>query len=119
MLVAEPGKWFTYDYWLDDAHAPDFARTVDIHRKPGYDPRELFSDKSPAAVGWKLLKRKLGFRQLLDVVPLDASRVKGSHGRTDVPPALRPVMLGVDTGEAELPCTAVRDVILRAMFGGG
>ena len=44
VLVAEPGRWFSYNYWLDDAKAPDFARTVDIHRKPGYDPVELFLD---------------------------------------------------------------------------
>ena len=65
--------------------APDFARTVDIHRKPGYDPVELFLDpaiRMPAlTVGWKLAKRKLGFRTLLDVIPLDATLVKGSHGR--------------------------------------
>jgi predicted AlkP superfamily pyrophosphatase or phosphodiesterase len=87
IVVAEPDAWFTYYYWLDDARAPDFARTVDIHRKPGYDPVELFLDpaiKIPAlSVGWKLAKRKLGFRTLLDVTPLDASLVKGSHGRRD------------------------------------
>ena len=43
-LIAEPGAWFTYYYWLDDDRAPDFARGVDIHRKPGYDPAELFLD---------------------------------------------------------------------------
>ena len=76
-----------YYYWLDDRHAPDFARTVDIHRKPGYDPVELFIDPAirlPAVtVGWKLLKRTFGFRTLMDVIPLDASLVKGSHGRAD------------------------------------
>jgi hypothetical protein len=70
---------------LDDAVAPDYARTVDIHRKPGYDPVELFLDPSirvPAlTVGWKLAKRKAGLRSLLDVIPLDATLVKGSHGR--------------------------------------
>jgi hypothetical protein len=58
---------------------------VDIHRKPGYDPVELFTDPAiamlPAKVAWKLLKRRLGFRALLDVIPVDASLVKGSHGR--------------------------------------
>ena len=44
VLVAEPDAWFTYYYWLDDARAPDFARCVEIHRKPGYDPAELFFD---------------------------------------------------------------------------
>ena len=44
VLIAEPDAWFTYYYWLDDAKAPDFARTVDIHRKPGYDPLEMYID---------------------------------------------------------------------------
>jgi predicted AlkP superfamily pyrophosphatase or phosphodiesterase len=85
IAVAEPDAWFTYYYWLDDARAPDYARTVDIHRKPGYDPVELVLDpaiKVPALeIGWKLAKRKAGFRTLLDVTPLDATLVRGSHGR--------------------------------------
>ncbi|MGD1894159.1 MAG: alkaline phosphatase family protein, partial [Cyclobacteriaceae bacterium] len=84
IAVAEEDAWFTYYYWLDDTKAPDFARTVDIHRKPGYDPVEKFLDpkiKLPMAkVGLKLLKKKLGFRYLMDVIPLDATLVKGSHG---------------------------------------
>jgi predicted AlkP superfamily pyrophosphatase or phosphodiesterase len=85
IAVARPDAWFTYYYWLDDARAPDYARTVDIHRKPGYDPVELFLDPAitmPALnIGWKLAKRKAGFRTLLNVTPLDATLVKGSHGR--------------------------------------
>jgi predicted AlkP superfamily pyrophosphatase or phosphodiesterase len=85
VAVSAPDAWFTYYYWLDDERAPDFARTVDIHRKPGYDPVELFLDpalKMPAlTVAWKLARRQLGFRTLLDVIPLDATLVKGSHGR--------------------------------------
>ena len=85
IAVAKENAWFTYYYWLDDARAPDFARTVDIHRKPGYDPVELFLDpKFPMPklkIAWRLLQKKLGFRMLMDVVPLDASLVKGSHGR--------------------------------------
>ena len=84
IAIAKPDAWFTYYYWLDDSHAPDFARTVDIHRKPGYDPVELFLDPqipfSKAKVGLKLLKKKLGFRYLMDVIGLDASLVRGSHG---------------------------------------
>jgi predicted AlkP superfamily pyrophosphatase or phosphodiesterase len=85
-LIAVAGEraWFTYYYWLDDKHAPDFARTVDIHRKPGYDPVELFLDPTiplvKAKIAWRLLQKKLGFRMLMDVIPLDASLVKGSHG---------------------------------------
>jgi predicted AlkP superfamily pyrophosphatase or phosphodiesterase len=85
IAIAEPAAWFTYYYWLDDERAPDFARTVDIHRKPGYDPVELLLDPAiriPAlTVGWKLAKRSLGFRMLMDVIPLDATLVRGSHGR--------------------------------------
>jgi predicted AlkP superfamily pyrophosphatase or phosphodiesterase len=85
IAVARENAWFTYYYWLDDARAPDFARTVDIHRKPGYDPVELFLDpKIPLVklkVAWRLLQKKLGLRMLMDVIPLDATLVKGSHGR--------------------------------------
>ena len=84
VALAEPDAWFTYYYWQDDAKAPDFARTVDIHRKPGYDPAELFLDpelKNPKlkAAG-VLVKKKLGFRYLMDVIGLDATLVRGSHG---------------------------------------
>ena len=85
VAIADARSWFTYYHWLDDAAAPDFARTVDIHRKIGYDPVELFIDpeiKFPAAhIAAFLLKKKLGFRALLDVIPLDPTLVKGSHGR--------------------------------------
>jgi predicted AlkP superfamily pyrophosphatase or phosphodiesterase len=84
VAVAKENAWFTYYYWLDDAVAPDFARTVDIHRKPGYDPVELFLDPTipfpKGKIAWRLLQKKLGFRMLMDVVPLDATLVKGSHG---------------------------------------
>ena len=84
VAIADSKSWFTYYYWLDDKLAPDFARTVDIHRKPGYDPVELFVDPQlslpKAKVGLTLLKKKLGFRYLMDVIPLDATLVKGSHG---------------------------------------
>ena len=87
IAIAAPRAWFTYYYWLDDERAPDYARTVDIHRKPGYDPVELILDPSmrvPAlTVGWKLARRAMGFRTLLDVIPLDARLVRGSHGRAD------------------------------------
>lgn len=85
VVIAEPHAWFTYYYWMEDALAPDFARTVDIHRKPGYDPVELFVDPTLTApaltIGAKLAMKSLGFRTLLDVIPLDATLVRGSHGR--------------------------------------
>ena len=84
IVLANPDSWFTYYYWLDDKKAPDFARTVDIHRKPGYDPVEMFADPNikmlMPLVGWKLLKKKLGFRVLMDIIPLDPALIKGSHG---------------------------------------
>ncbi len=86
VAVAAPGRWFAYYYWLDDAHAPDFARTVDIHRKPGYDPVELFLDPDRAFIEAKialtLAKKIAGFRYLMDVIPLRPDLVKGTHGRT-------------------------------------
>jgi predicted AlkP superfamily pyrophosphatase or phosphodiesterase len=103
IAVADENSWFTYYYWLDDARAPDFARTVDIHRKPGYDPVELFLDpqlKLPKLkIAWRLLQKKLGFRMLMDVIPLDASLVKGSHGRRPANSADWPVII---TDRAEL-----------------
>ena len=124
LLVAERGHWFCYDYWLDDRRAPDFARTVEIHRKPGFDPRELFIDPAlrwpKAQLAWRLFKRNaLGLRSLLDVIPLDNSLVRGSHGRVDQPPGQRPLMITPmpgDDGPTPLPCTHVRDAILATLF---
>lgn len=84
VLLAEHDSWFTYYFWLDDACAPDYARCVDIHNKPGYDPVELFLDPAlrfpKLAVGAKLARKLLGFRYTMDVIPLDATLVRGSHG---------------------------------------
>jgi predicted AlkP superfamily pyrophosphatase or phosphodiesterase len=97
IAVASDRAWFTYYYWMDDALAPDFARCVDIHRKPGFDPVELFLDPAIPWVKLKILRRllqsKLGFRMLMDVIPLDASLVKGSHGRRVLAPAGQPVLI--------------------------
>ena len=97
IAIAKPNAWFTYYYWLHDQKAPDFARTVDIHRKPGYDPVELFLDpaiKFPTLkIATKLLKKKLGFRMLMDVIPLDATLVKGSHGHPTTNPSEQPVLI--------------------------
>ncbi|CAL9668279.1 nucleotide pyrophosphatase/phosphodiesterase family protein [Streptomyces sp. Tu 3180] len=85
VAVAEPDAWFTYYYWLDDARAPDFARLVDIHRKPGYDPAELFLDPADPYVRVRaataLARKKAGLRYRMAVVPLDPSPVRGTHGR--------------------------------------
>ena len=99
VAVSESEAWFTYYYWMDDAKAPDFARCIDIHRKPGYDPVELFLDpeiKFPMLkIAGFLAKKKLGFRGLMDVIPLDADLVKGSHGRDTVGEEEQPVAIGV------------------------
>ena len=112
--------WFTYYYWLDDARAPDFARTVDIHRKPGYDPVELFLDpKIPLPklkIAWRLLQKKLGFRMLMDVIPLDATLVKGSHGRRPADKKDWPVFITEQPeflGAKEIESTDVFQVLLR------
>lgn len=85
VAVAEPDAWFTYYYWLDDDRAPDFAQLVEIHRKPGYDPVELFMDPQDPYVKVKaagaLARKKLGMRYRMAVVPLDPSPIRGSHGR--------------------------------------
>ncbi len=98
VAVSAADAWFTYYFWMDDSVAPDYARTIDIHRKPGYDPCELFIDPSIAfpklRIAKFLLKKKLGLRGLLDIIPLDASLVKGSHGRDHTPDDERPVILG-------------------------
>lgn len=112
IAIADPDAWFTYYYWLEDSRAPDFARTVDIHRKPGYDPVELFLDpqiKLPKLkVGLKLLKKQLGFRYLMDVIPLDADLVRGSHGCVTNSPAEGPLFI---TRQTDLLDTTTIDAI--------
>jgi predicted AlkP superfamily pyrophosphatase or phosphodiesterase len=85
VAVACADSWFTYYHFLDDARAPDFARTVEIHRKPGYDPAELLIDARirlpKLAVASRLARKALGMRYLMDVIGLDATVVRGSHGR--------------------------------------
>ncbi|HWP34629.1 MAG TPA: alkaline phosphatase family protein [Thermodesulfobacteriota bacterium] len=124
VAIAAADRWFTYYYWLDDAAAPDFARTVDIHRKPGYDPVELFLDptlRAPRlAVGWRLLKSRLGLRTLMDVIPLDATLVKGSHGRVTDRAEAGPVFISSEPAllpEGAVPATAVKGLLLDHLFG--
>lgn len=97
VALADENAWFTYYYWLEDALAPDFARTVDIHRKPGYDPVELFLDPKlrfpKLKIISRLLRKKLGFRMLMDVIPLDATLVKGSHGIRPADPRDFPILI--------------------------
>ena len=97
VAIADKESWFTYYYWLDDTKAPDFARVIDIHRKPGFDPVEMFTNPEIKMlihkVGFKVLKKKLGFRMLMDIIPLDATLVGGSHGRPPESPSVGPLFM--------------------------
>jgi predicted AlkP superfamily pyrophosphatase or phosphodiesterase len=123
VALSKPDRWFTYYYWLDDARAPDFARCVEIHRKPGYDPVELFLDPKlvlpKAQVAYRVAKKLAGFRYLMDVIPLDATLVRGSHGRVLDDPTRgaifitsEPQLLKGDAVEAN----AVKQLILDHLF---
>ncbi|MFE0496095.1 alkaline phosphatase family protein [Streptomyces albidoflavus] len=119
VAVAEPDAWFTYYYWLDDARAPDFAQLVEIHRKPGYDPVELFMDPNDPYVklraGAAVARKKLGMRYRMAVVPLDASPIRGSHGRLPADEADGPLLLSSRPGATEGPMAAtdVKALLLR------
>jgi predicted AlkP superfamily pyrophosphatase or phosphodiesterase len=127
VVVAARGAWFTYYYWLDDELAPDFARTVDIHSKPGYDPCELFLDPTITfprlRIARRLLQKATGMRYLMDVIPLDASLVKGSHGRLPDDPRDGPVFLcsrpfsecGGEPAQGTVPMPSVRDRVLELL----
>jgi len=121
VCVAEAGCWFAYPYWLDEARRPDFAPTVDIHRKPGYDPAELFVDPRitfpKLRVAKNLAKKLLGFRYLMDVIPTDPSMVRGSHGRLYDDPAAGPVLLCSDRTLARdrVAATDVKELCLRLL----
>lgn len=121
VVVAKPDSWFTYYYWLDDAKAPDYAHLVDIHRKPGYDPVEMFMDpKNPLIklrAGYKLARKLLGFRYLMDVIPLDATLVKGSHGGINIPKECYPIIVTDEAAEKpELEAVDVYDVIWKHLI---
>lgn len=124
VVVSRERAWFTYYYWLDAKLAPDFARCVDIHRKPGYDPVELFLDPAIPLVKLKIIRRllqkKLGFRMLMDVIPLDANLVKGSHGRRPDDPKEYPVFIADNPGSlptGPVDATAVKGELKRLILG--
>ncbi|WP_121355643.1 alkaline phosphatase family protein [Flavisolibacter nicotianae] len=111
VLMADQNSWFTYYFWLDDDKAPDYARVVDIHKKPGYDPVELFMT-SKARAAYKLLRKKAGFRYVMDVIPLDATLVKGSHGSLVEDKAFHPVLMAdLPVTQNDLVATDVYDII--------
>ena len=126
VVVAAPDSWFTYYFWNDDRLAPDYARTIDIHRKPGYDPMELFIDPKLSfpklRIARRLAQKQLGFRYYMDVIGLDAHPVKGSHGRLPTPgqeTAESPIFISSDRRIEmdQIPMTAVKELSLRLQFG--
>ena len=111
VLMADDKSWFSYYFWLDDAVAPDYARVVDIHKKPGYDPVELFMT-SKLRAGYKLLRKKTGLRYVMDVIPLDATLVKGSHGRVNVQTQHKPILItDRPVSQSTLQAPQIHDVI--------
>ncbi|MFI7386555.1 nucleotide pyrophosphatase/phosphodiesterase family protein [Streptomyces sp. NPDC049813] len=124
VALADPDAWFTYYYWLDDADAPDFARHVEIHRKPGYDPAELFLDPEDPYVRVRaataVARKKLGLRYRMAVVPLDPAPVRGSHGLLPARPDDGPLLLcsrpGAVTGP--LAATDVKPLLLDLAESG-
>ncbi|WP_140939411.1 alkaline phosphatase family protein [Sphingobacterium lumbrici] len=115
VLVADQKSWFTYYFWLDDAKAPDYARCVDIHKKPGYDPVEMFMSSKYRAL-YKLLRKKAGFRYVMDVIPLNANLVKGSHGSVNTPSEFHPVLItDTDLNNSNIQATEVYGLIWKSL----
>jgi len=120
VLLADRDAWFAYPFWMNDPDAPDYAAAVAIHHKPGFDPCELFFDpkfRMPKLHAAKrVLEKKLGFRMTMDVVPLDAGIVKGSHGLAAADPRDRPILIGHGPRPGNsVPMPAVRDLVLGAL----
>lgn len=122
VLMAKADSWFTYYYWNDDKLAPDFARSVDIHNKPGYDPVEMFMNPANPFIklraAYKLARKLLGFRYRMDVIPLDATLIKGSHGTLDIGKEYYPVLITNQAiNQKEIAATDVYNVIWQSVFG--
>lgn len=120
IALAERDAWFAYPFWLEDRLAPDYARAVAIHHKPGFDPCELFFDPNltfpKLHAARRLIQKKLGFRMTMDVVSLEASIVRGSHGLAAADPLDGPILIGHGRSPGTtVPMTGVRDLILGAM----
>jgi hypothetical protein len=103
ILISEPRSWQAYYWWNDDADAPGFARTVDIHRKPGYDPVELHFDPATRSI------------------PLDAALIQGSHGAPVTSDQQRGVLLCSQAGVLQREALADTDVcqLVLRQFGIG
>ncbi len=115
VVMSDKNSWFTYYFWMDDSKAPDYARCVDIHKKPGYDPVEMFMT-SKFRAGYKLLRKKLGFRYVMDVIPLNANLVKGSHGCINTSKEFYPILITDKMQEKEnINAVEVFDVIWKIL----
>ncbi len=116
VVMADKDSWFTYYFWLDDAVAPDYARVVDIHKKPGYDPVEMFMT-SKGRAAYKLLRKKAGFRYVMDVIPLDATLIKGSHGRVNLEDKYKAVLITNSAVAGTVSAPDVHDIIWQHLNG--
>ena len=112
VVMADEKSWFTYYFWMDDALAPDYARVVDIHKKPGYDPVEMFMT-SKGRAAYKLLRKKAGLRYMMDVIPLDATLIQGSHGRLEKNTSFHPVLITDELYRDSVQAIEVYDVIWK------
>ncbi|WP_299163422.1 alkaline phosphatase family protein [uncultured Eudoraea sp.] len=124
LLIADKDSWFTYYFWMDDSKAPDYANMVDIHKKPGYDPVEMFTDPDDKFVMLKvilkLIKKKLGFRTVMNIIPLKANLVKGSHGRIPEDQSDYPVFITNNKGSLKqqlFKSTEVYQLITKQLTG--
>lgn len=123
VAIAEPGAWFTYYYWLDDNKAPDFAPTVSIHDKPGYDPAEMLFDPDirfpKLKAAGKLLRKKLGFRYVMDLIPINGKGVRGSHGRVEADENKNPIIASQSVDlipEESISAVHVHDILWNHLF---
>ena len=124
VAISQADRWFSYYYWLNDELAPDYARTVDIHRKPGYDPVELFVDPSikrpMVSIASRLARKKMGFRTLLDVISLkDTQLVRGAHGRPTDDPQHGPLVISSNADllpEGAVESTGFKELVLQHVF---
>ncbi len=116
VVISEPNSWQAYYWWLDERQAPSFARTVDIHRKPGYDPVEMFIEPSPDSPEKGTAKGPGVGPTYAMSTPLDATLVCGSHGAPARDSSQRGILLASQQGlfnERSLADTDVADIVLR------
>ncbi|WP_027328866.1 alkaline phosphatase family protein [Marinimicrobium agarilyticum] len=123
VLLAKPDSWFTYYFWQDDARQPDYAHQVEIHRKPGFDPCELFFDPTlrfpKLKAARRVAQKKLGFRYVMDVIAVAPELVKGSHGVSDGSPESMPLLMSTEPDlipQKSVPATDVCGLMLKHLF---